>query len=96
MGAKTRTRSGSAPTPGHCKTPALQGMNAERYCKIPALQNERTSKIPTLLEKKLDAETQRYRDARDAQEVQVTAVEAREMARRIEYPTRGSGTRYSR
>jgi hypothetical protein len=71
-------------------------MNAARYCKIPTLQNERTSKTPTLLEKKLDAETQRRRETQETQEVQVTAVEAREMARRIEYPTRGSGTRYSR
>jgi hypothetical protein len=79
-------------------------MNAERHCKIPALQNECTSKIPALLEKKLDAEAQRHRDARDTRDAKdagcvtctVTAVETREMARRTEYPTRGSGTRYSR
>jgi hypothetical protein len=56
----------------YCKAPALQGTNAGWFCETPALQNEHTSKIPALLDKKLVAETKRRRDARDGEEGRVT------------------------
>jgi hypothetical protein len=84
-----------------CKTPTLQTENERRPIAVRyLLYRERTH-----AEKngRRDTETQRteaqtHRHAKDAGRMTcaVIAAETREMARMTGYPTRGSGTRYSR